>query len=804
MPSITDAIQPGGPLAALALRNQFILCKGKMPVNPSTLQVHDAHDPTIWITAQAAAAMARDIPGYGVGFVFTADDPFYFLDIDKCLLDDGATWSPIANELLTTLEGAAVEVSQSGRGLHIFGRTADLPHGNKNIDLGIELYTQGRFVALTGANAIGDANTDNTAALTSVITQYFPAAGSPGAPAEWSDHPVPDWVGPDSDEALILKACASTSAGARLGGRAAFADLWTNNTVVLASTYPDTEGDRPYDSSSADAALAQHLAFWTGKDCERMARIMRMSSLKRDKWEREDYIHRTIIRAISLQEGVYNAGYRSTPAPTPAPDNPTAPTTPPVAPMSGDEVRMRDGTQFMTATQQVEWFKDCVYIVDMDRVFCPDGSLLNSDRFRRVYGGYIFTLDSLNDKTTKNAWEAFTESQAIHYPKANSTCFRPQIAPGALIVEEGRTLVNIYVPVPVQLTQGDPAPFLEHLVKMLPDAHDRAILLAYIAAIVQYKGIKFKWAPLIQGIEGNGKTLITQCTARAIGRKFVHFPNSADLDNKFNAWLPDKILIAVEDIKVTEHRQQILERLKPLITAGEGIEIQKKGVDQTTQDICANFIFNSNHPDALRKARTDRHYGIFFTAQQRAGDLERHGMGGDYFPKLYAWLNGGGYAIVANYLHAYQIPDELNPAKLLHRAPHTSTTNDAIALSLGGVEQEILEAVEAGRHGFCGGWISSIALNSLLEAKRMDRMIPLNKRRQLLQSIGYDWHRSLTLGRLNNPLKDGSKPKIFIREDHPHNILPAAEVGTAYEKAQAAPQLGLPGIVSDAGGVASA
>ena len=115
-----------------------------------------------------------------------------------------------------------------------------------------------------------------------------------------------------------------------------------------------------------------------------------------------------------------------------------------------------------------------------------------------------------------------------------------------------------------------------------------------------------------------------------------------------------------------------------------------------------------------------------------------------------------------------------------------------------------LEAVEAGRHGFCGGWISSIALNSLLEAKRMDRMIPLNKRRQLLQSIGYDWHRSLTLGRLNNPLKDGSKPKIFIREDHPHNILPAAEVGTAYEKAQAAPQLGLPGIVSDAGGVASA
>jgi hypothetical protein len=37
-------------------------------------------------------------------------------------------------------------------------------------------------------------------------------------------------------------------------------------------------------------------------------------------------------------------------------------------------------------------------------------------------------------------------------------------------------------------------------------------------------------------------------------------------------------------------------------------------------------------------------------------------MTGDYFPRLYAWLEADGFAIVSELLHTYPIPDEFNPA----------------------------------------------------------------------------------------------------------------------------------------------
>ena len=57
--------------------------------------------------------------------------------------------------------------------------------------------------------------------------------------------------------------------------------------------------------SSADIALCNHLAFWTGKDAGRMDRMFRQSKLARHKWEREDYRNMTIDKAIAGCSEVY-------------------------------------------------------------------------------------------------------------------------------------------------------------------------------------------------------------------------------------------------------------------------------------------------------------------------------------------------------------------------------------------------------------------------------------------------------------------------------------------------------------------
>ena len=120
-------------LAPLANYKQFIVYvlvpsktrpgkTDKFPINHLTLKVENAHNPEIWTDVNTAIQVAKLYgKDYGVGFVLTKDDPFYFVDIDSCLEADNVTWSPVANSLMTMLPGAAVEVSQSGRGLHIIG-----------------------------------------------------------------------------------------------------------------------------------------------------------------------------------------------------------------------------------------------------------------------------------------------------------------------------------------------------------------------------------------------------------------------------------------------------------------------------------------------------------------------------------------------------------------------------------------------------------------------------------------------------------------------------------------------------------
>jgi hypothetical protein len=248
-----------------------------------------------------------------------------------------------------------------------------------------------------------------------------------------------------------------------------------------------------------------------------------------------------------------------------------------------------------------------------------------------------------------------------------------------------------------------------------------------------------------------------------------------------------KLFYGVEDIYVPGSRRDVFEEIKPMIT-GDDLEIEGKGVDQISSDICGNFIFNSNHKDALIKTRNDRRICNFFTAQQYAADLVRDGMTNKYFQELYEWLRAGGYAIVSELLHTWPIPDEFNPAGSCQRAPTTTATEEAITESLGNVEQEILEAVKQGLPGFAGGWVSSLALGTLLEEKRASNKIPHNKRKALMESLGFIQHPGLVDGRLNNTvLPDGGKPKLYILATSIDRLLTnPSEIARSYSVAQGA------------------
>lgn len=799
------------PLAPLAAFRRFVTYRLdphpdkpgktiKRPTNWRDGKVSDAHDPANQCSYAEAFATGRP-----VGFVIDPVDGFWFLDIDGCLI--AGAWTPLAIELCARLAGAAVEVSQSGTGLHIIGRGPVPAHSCKNVLLHLELYTERRFVALTGTNAVGDVMAE-VPAIVDVAAAYF-APNAHGDIAGWTDVAVDGYGGPADDVDLLRAAMASgkKSASAAFGGGVTFEDLWTANADKLAVRWPpDSAGSGPYDASHVDAALAGHLAFWTGKNCERIRELMLQSGLVRGKWEdRPEYLEMTIMRACAVVANVAKA--REPIAPpilAGAVDAVDAPVAPPGAPepVAGLIVlppsRSRDANrEFLNVEDQLSFFAGCVYVVMKNAVWIPStGDMLDKARFDIVYGGHVFPLDSKNDKTTDSAFDAFTKSRMLSPPTVFGTCFRPEEAPGAIVVEGNRSYVNTYVPITTRRLAGDVTPFTAHLAKMLPDDMDRAIVLNYMASLVQNPGVKFQWWPVIQGVEGNGKTLIDRILSHAVGQRYSHLVNPeamAKSGNQFNGWIEGNLYLGIEEIYL-QNRRDFLDSFKATVT-NDRVPIERKGVDQGTGDNRINGVMFTNHRGAVPITIDSRRYSLFYTAQQTEADLRLAGMMSPrYFPDLYDWFYGrrayaaGGHmygaSIINDFLHTYPLVAELDPADLCVRAPRTSSTDAALVDSMGRAEQEIIEAIEEGRPGFAGGWISSIAVDRLLDAIRAP--VPRQKRRALVQVLGYDVHPGLCDGRVNNNVApDHGKPRLYVRPGHLSiNLSDANAIAKAYTAAQ--------------------
>lgn len=790
----------------------------KVPYDPRTGKNSNAQDPATWFTAEEARAYAAQ--GVLIGVVIHENPGLFCVDLDGALQADG-TWSPFAQWALSLFPGACVEVSYSGTGLHIFGTCGVIPEHRtrKEKRYPVEVYSRLRFIALSGTHMAGDPCGDHTASLLHLITTCLPEPVGP-RDAEWTTGPYAGWRGGGTDEQLVQAQLNRNSAHAIFGDGASFADLWHANTEALIKAFPDTTGKNAYNASAADQALANHVAWMTGYDCERTLRLMWSSALRRDKWERDDYLPRTIVRAVAgkipdepamLAAGASNPGQpvsvpgekpesasdgrkpaqSSTPTPAAATQSgvsdPTGAAAGPVPAPPAPTVRrtLPPPGSYINGSAQPEFFEGCIYVEDMHRILVPDGTLLAQKQFDVHFGGFEFQMRPDGSKPTNSAWEAFADSQVVRQPRVHGVFFDPSQDARAVRIEHGHTYINSWIPIHIPMQVGDPSPFLAHMKLLLPLGDDADILLAYIAAIMQNKGRKFQWAPFIQGVEGNGKTLISELMEHCVGARNTHWPRADKMDKQFNMAFYGKLLICVEDVKISENRQSMWETLKPMIT-GTRIEFEPKGVDSTvSRDFCANFILNSNHKDGVRKMKNDRRIAPFFCAQQHEADLLRSGMTEDYFVRLRAWLfEQGGTAIMANFLNTYAIPEKWNPAGKCVRAPRTSSTEAAIKAGRGTIEQEITEAIEEGRKGFRGGWIASTAFDNLLGEIGKSKLIPRNMRQQILEGMGYAPHAGLPDGRVTSPLGDGTRPRLFSMPNVAVGIRDPQQLAAMYWSAQ--------------------
>lgn len=712
----------------------------------------DAHDPRNWMTYDEAKNS-----GLNIGFVFTDKDPYFFFDLDDCRIGDH--WKPHVNEACQHFHGAAMEVSQSGDGIHIIGRCDAMVGVSRKNKFKIngekhEFYFSRRFVAFGKHGFSGDFNVD----MSRAVLSYIPVK-TPNEDAELTEGADPEYTGPEDDEELLTMMLSSRGGlNQQFGDKATIRELWDADSVKLAQVFPSTQGDI-FDRSAADAALMSHLAFWTGRDLKRMDRLFRRSGLMREKYEkRPEYQEWTVTNAAKGCRNVYNI---------PRPDRRFE--IPSERFQQIEEVVAAEGYKdvmggapvtahgSMIPSEQINYFSNMIYVMEDHAIYVfKDNLFYPPERFSAFFGGTTFIIDSEGRKPTKSAFEAFTQNTCVRFPRVQRSVFRPD---RTVLEKDGDRTINTYIPHTPEVCDGDVSLFLDHLRRLFPTERDMNIVLYWFATLARYPEKRIRWAPVIQGVEGNGKSFLGDVLSYIVGEQYTHKPNAEDISNKFNDYIDRKLLIIVEEAHM-QGRREMMDVLKPLIT-NPRVEIQPKGGKKRMIDNWTRWIFFTNHKDAFPIDLKNRRYAIFYTRQQTKEDLNAHGMTAEYFLRLWGWFENGGAAAIAGFLKTVAIPQEYDPLTTLINAPVTSSTGDAILESMGTVEQYIMEAIETDRDGFKNGWISSWALDELLRTAMPKTQLGPTKKAQILRNLKYR-----KIGRSSREIfgEGMNKPVLYARE----------------------------------------
>jgi putative DNA primase/helicase len=264
-------------------------------------------NPKTWAPFDEAVAVSARYDG--IGFVFTEDDPFAGIDIDKCRNAETGEIEPWAWKIVAAFD-SYTEVSPSGTGLHVFVK-ATLP-GPNNRKGPLEMYESGRYFTLTGEHLSGTPTKihERQDVLERLYRHVFKIEKASNATNGHKRRTAPLDVG---DEDLLALAKQ-----AKNGGK--FSRLWSGDTSDYAG-----------DDSRADLALCSLLAFWTDGDTERMDHLFRQSGLMREKWNRHDYRERTFNRVLEDRTEFYQPGNKASAnengsQPKKAPGKPSPPT----------------------------------------------------------------------------------------------------------------------------------------------------------------------------------------------------------------------------------------------------------------------------------------------------------------------------------------------------------------------------------------------------------------------------------------------------------------------------------------------
>ncbi len=157
---------------------------------------------------------------------------------------------------------------------------------------------------------------------------------------------------------------------------------------------------------------------------------------------------------------------------------------------------------------------------------------------------------------------------------------------------------------------GDCKPFLRLLSRLIPARDPRHFVLQWMGHLIQHPGVKMHVSLAFWShVQGVGKNLLFECLLALIGNVHSTLIGQSELRGSFNGWANRRVFVLGDEISSTDRRQDT-DHLKGLVT-GSTVYINEKYQPAREVQNLMNFVFLSNHNDALFIGDTDRRYFVW-------------------------------------------------------------------------------------------------------------------------------------------------------------------------------------------------
>lgn len=293
--------------------------------------------------------------------------------------------------------------------------------------------------------------------------------------------------------------------------------------------------------------------------------------------------------------------------------------------------------------------------------------------------------------------------------------------------------------------------FKRQVCHLIAEPEYRRLFIDFFAYLVQHPGKKIRWAPVVQSVQGAGKTYFFKAMSEVLGRLNVGLvPPHVVIEDKQNDWAEGSQLVCLEEIRVVgSNRHAVMDKLKgPVADDFIPLRGMAKAVRKVHNE--TNYIMFTNYQDALAISDTDRRYFVVHSPMQTLADVAD--IGGDaWFDELYGDLrdNPGG---LRAFLEAWTIGAEFKPDG---RAPVTPYMHMLIENAASPLTAAVRETIADSEHPLVRGDILSLgclrgALDSAHLADFSDQALAA-----VLREMG--WHK---FGRVS---LEGGKHQLWTK-----------------------------------------